>query len=171
MTSSRRLAFAALVSMVGIACATATAPSTGGGTGSGNNNDNDDSGSPFATYGDGGGRQTDDSGYTSPPKKDAGTIAPTDSGTPTPKDSGTPPTVSMCSGETSSHKVPQTGGNKDYDIWCDYVSFYGAEFDCTQNSDCSGNYISSDEPECCYKPASGGYCEGDFGGKAQCVPQ
>ncbi|MEO7113105.1 MAG: hypothetical protein ABI183_21885 [Polyangiaceae bacterium] len=163
------MAVAFVLSVVGVACATGSAPETGGGTaGPGGN---DDSGtSPFTGYGDSG-TGTQDGGYTPPPKTDSGTVTPIDSGTVTPIDSGTTLPPTLCTGQTSSHSVPSTGGDKDYDIWCDYDSFYGDPLPCTDNSDCSGNYTASYEPECCYKPVSGGYCEGDFKGKSQCVPK
>lgn len=172
MTSSRCVALAVIVSVLEVACATGTAPETGGGTG-GTGTGSDDSGtsSPLNGYGDGG-TGAQDGGYTTPPKTDSGTVTPIDSGTVTAIDSGTTtPPVTLCTGETSSHSVPSTGGDKDYDIWCDYDHYYGDPLPCTDNSDCTGNYTASYEPECCYKPVSGGYCQGDFKGKYQCVPQ
>lgn len=170
MTSSRRLAFAAIVSIVGVACATGTLPETGGGSGVGDGDSGaaGDAESPLQNYGDGG---APGDGATFVPK-DSGPKTPIDSGTTTPIDSGTTtPPPDLCSGETSSHSVPSTGGDKDYDIWCDYDSFYGDPLPCTSNSDCTGNYTASYEPECCYKPVAGGYCQGDFKGKYQCVPK
>ena len=162
---SRRVVFAFVASLTVVAaCATGGSPLGGGGSvGSG-----DDGGSsPFQNYGDGGGTGDQDATFV---PKDSGTKTPIDGGGPPPVDSGPPPT-NNCTGTKSSHSIPNTGGDKYYDDWCDFLSFEGVEFDCTNNSDCSGNYTSTYEPECCYKPDPTGFCEGDFGGKSQCVPK
>ena len=172
----RGFVFAAVVSVVGVACATASAPDTSGGGAEepgGDASVNEDAGGNPYSVGDGGVTPKGDSGTFVP--KDSGTgTTPTDSGAtpPPPVDSGTtPPPVTLCTGTSSKHSIPESGGDKSYDDWCDFNAFNEVEFDCTQNSDCSSNYSSSYEPECCYKPPSGSACDSDYGSTSQCVPK
>ena len=164
---SRRLVFVLAASLLAVAaCATGASPLGGGGsTGNGDNNDGMDSGSAYG--GDDSGSVIPDGGLIHP-VKDSGTVTPIDSGTG-PIDSGTVVTGSFCTGEKSSRRNDYN--TKNYDDWCDESAYYGFEFDCTSNSDCTGHFTSGYEPECCYQPIGGGYCEGDFGGTPQCVPQ
>ncbi|HEX7665559.1 MAG TPA: hypothetical protein VF407_13630 [Polyangiaceae bacterium] len=176
--SSRPFVFVALASAILVgACATGTVASTAEGDGEDQGTGGDasttkaDSGGGNA-YGnaDSGGGLGGDGGLE---HKDSGSTPPTpiDSGTTTPPvvDSGTTPTASFCTGETGSKK--NDFNTKKYDDWCDESAYYGYEFDCSDNSDCTGNFTSSYEPECCYKPIATGYCNDDFGGIPQCVPK
>jgi hypothetical protein len=165
MTSSRRLAFAVIVSVVGYACATAV-PETGGGsaTGPGSGDGGAVDGSP--SYGGG----DTDSGTPTRPRPDSGPPPiDDDSGPPPPPvDSGPPAGSGIdCTG-TESDQIGET-----YARVCDgwYESGGPAE-DCTiGGGQCGVDPSGSGYTMCCYKPSSSSYCYEDYGGKPQCVPQ
>lgn len=159
----RRIVFGVVVSLTALgACATGASPLGGGGSAA----SNDDAGGS-AYGGDDAGLVVPEGGLTHPPK-DGGTTIPIDSGSSGPPDSGTSG-GSFCVGQTSTKR--NDFGTKKYDDWCDENATVGVDFTCTDNSQCTGNFTASYEPECCYQPIVGGYCESDYGGGAQCVPQ
>jgi len=167
-SSRRRLAFAAIVSIVGVACATSTSPLSGGGNGAGPGTD-DDAGGNVAYAGEDGGAAADGAAVHTPPK-DGGTVTPIDGGsTPPPVDSGTTPT-NLCVGQTSTYENDFDTFN--YDDWCDenvsHDNHKGTKFQCSDNSDCAGIFNVT---ACCYVPVDMGYCQSDYGNVSQCVPQ
>jgi hypothetical protein len=168
MTSSRRVAVAFVLSVVGVACATSTAPVSGDGTQEGPGGGDGgivDAAGGYGWGGEGGGGPTSDSGTTIV-HKDSGTVTPIDSGTVTPPvDSGTTTTPEFCSGSTSSYD------GSSYTSWCtydyDYLDTSGSTFACASNDDCQ----SFGPPGCCFQPKSSSNCYKDYGGTPQCVPQ
>jgi len=170
-----RLAFAAVASILGVACATATAPLGGGGT-DGEDTTKDGGGSRDGgggnVYGgsDGGSTNPKDGGLKPLPPSDAGTTTPLDSGTTIVPDSGTTTSSDFCVGQTSSEQNDY--GNFKYDDWCyENASFdnsAGNAFACATSADCTTQFTV---PACCYKPKSGGDCRSIYGTTPQCVIQ
>ncbi len=167
MTSSRRLAFAAIVSVVGVACATAV-PETGGGS-AGASDGGLGAESGISSYGGGGG--DNDAGPPLHPPKDGGTAPPIDSGTPPVVDSGSPVTGSPddCSG-TESEQLGETYA-KACDYYYEHSDPTGAGNPCTPGgSDCSALNTST-LTFCCYSPSKSAFCYDDYSGVSQCIPQ